>query len=293
MRLGRRLRAFGVYPKGVTGWKWRTQTAIGQSTGATIAVYPAIGKITGDTVQKIIAAVLQNEAQTETVSADLRRFAGGEWTSMAAFKLLHHPPAGKAEKTHSPEHPAMRRLRFDELLRTRLFFGRGVIAPTSGWRRLSAPAADWQKPLIEKIPFSLTTAQEKAIKEVCADLANERPMRRLLQGDVGSGKTAVAAFACLAAAGCGKIAVLMAPTGILANQHYELLSDWLSTSHIRCELLRAILKGKNAKPPWSVFVLAFPVLSSARTPCFKKAWICRRRHWWWWMSNNALAWNSA
>ena len=116
----------------------------------------------------------------------------------------------------------------------------------------------------------MTTAQEKAIKEVCADLANERPMRRLLQGDVGSGKTAVAAFACLAAAGCGKIAVLMAPTGILANQHYELLSDWLSTSHIRCELLAGDIKGKNAKPPWSVFVLAFPVLSSARTPCFKK-----------------------
>ena len=58
-------------------------------------------------------------------------------------------------------------------------------------------------------------------------------------------KRRVAAFACLAAAGCGKIAVLMAPTGILANQHYELLSDWLSTSHIRCELLAGDIKGKK------------------------------------------------
>ena len=246
MRLGRRLRAFGVVSEGRNGLEMahpKLQSA--NQPGRQSAVYPAIGKITGDTVQKIIAAVLQNEAQTETVSADLRRFAGGEWTSMAAFKLLHHPPAGKAEKTHSPEHPAMRRLRFDELLAHQIVLRARRYRADKRLATAIRPAADWQKPLIEKIPFSLTTAQEKAIKEVCADLANERPMRRLLQGDVGSGKTAVAAFACLAAAGCGKIAVLMAPTGILANQHYELLSDWLSTSHIRCELLAGDIKGKK------------------------------------------------
>ena len=143
--------------------------------GRQSAVYPAIGKITGDTVQKIIAAVLQNEAQTETVSADLRRFAGGEWTSMAAFKLLHHPPAGIAEKTHSPEHPAMRRLRFDELLAHQIVLRARRYRADKRLATAIRPAADWQKPLIEKIPFSLTTAQEKAIKEVCADLANERP----------------------------------------------------------------------------------------------------------------------
>ena len=119
---------------------------------------------------------------------------------MAAFKLLHHPPAGKAEKTHSPEHPAMRRLRFDELLAHQIVLRARRYRADKRLATAIRPAADWQKPLIEKIPFSLTTAQEKAIKEVCADLANERPMRRLLQGDVGSGKTAVAAFACLAAA---------------------------------------------------------------------------------------------
>ena len=212
MRLGRRLRAFGVVSEGRNGLEMahpKLQSA--NQPGRQSAVYPAIGKITGDTVQKIIAAVLQNEAQTETVSADLRRFAGGEWTSMAAFKLLHHPPAGKAEKTHSPEHPAMRRLRFDELLAHQIVLRARRYRADKRLATAIRPAADWQKPLIEKIPFSLTTAQEKAIKEVCADLANERPMRRLLQGDVGSGKTAVAAFACLAAAGCGKIAVLMAP----------------------------------------------------------------------------------
>ena len=110
---------------------------------------------------------------------------------------------------------------------------------------------------------------------MCADLANERPMRRLLQGDVGSGKTAVAAFACLAAAGCGKIAVLMAPTGILANQHYELLSDWLSTSHIRCELLAGDIKGKKRKPPWSVFVLGLSRVVIGTHTLFQESVICR------------------
>ena len=95
MRLGRRLRAFGVVSEGRNGLEMahpKLQSA--NQPGRQSAVYPAIGKITGDTVQKIIAAVLQNEAQTETVSADLRRFAGGEWTSMAHLNYsITRPPA--------------------------------------------------------------------------------------------------------------------------------------------------------------------------------------------------------
>ena len=154
MRLGRRLRAFGVVSEGRNGLEMahpKLQSA--NQPGRQSAVYPAIGKITGDTVQKIIAAVLQNEAQTETVSADLRRFAGGEWTSMAAFKLLHHPPAGKAEKTHSPEHPAMRRLRFDELLAHQIVLRARRYRADKRLATAIRPAADWQKPLMRKYRF--------------------------------------------------------------------------------------------------------------------------------------------
>ena len=70
---------------------------------------------------------------------------GGEWTSMAAFKLLHHPPAGKAEKTHSPEHPAMRRLRFDELLAHQIVLRARRYRADKRLATAIRPAADWQK----------------------------------------------------------------------------------------------------------------------------------------------------
>ena len=246
MRLGRKLRAFGTISRKSMALEMahpKLQSA--HQPGQNTAVYPALGKITGATMQKIVTAALQSENFSETVNANFRRFRGGELTFSAAVELLHH--SDSAEHLKNQDHPAWRRLRFDELLAHQIALRARRYRADKQLTPAILPAVGWQKPLIDKLPFSLTKAQQRAIKEVCSDLATTRPMRRLLQGDVGSGKTAVAAFACLAAASCGKISAFMAPTGILANQHYERLSEWLGACDIRCELFTANIKGNKRK----------------------------------------------
>jgi ATP-dependent DNA helicase RecG len=96
-------------------------------------------------------------------------------------------------------------------------------------------------------PFQLTTGQDRAISEIRADLASSIPMNRLLQGDVGSGKTVVAVYALLAAVENGYQAVLMAPTEVLAEQHYLLLRDWLPGDRVKVRLLRGGLSGARRR----------------------------------------------
>ena len=99
--------------------------------------------------------------------------------------------------------------------------------------------------LIEKLPFALTAAQHRALDEILRDLEAPHPMRRLLQGDVGSGKTIVAALAACRAIGCGYQAVVMAPTEILAEQHYRKLSHWLAPLGVRIAWLSGSLKKRE------------------------------------------------
>src|SRR5690606_20189831 len=95
------------------------------------------------------------------------------------------------------------------------------------------------------LPFTLTAAQEKVIAEISADLARDYPMHRLLQGDVGSGKTIVAAFAAAQAVASGRQVAIMAPTEILAEQHFDKLSAWLSPLGVRLSWLTGSLTRKQ------------------------------------------------
>ncbi len=140
-----------------------------------------------------------------------------------AFGMLHEPK-------HEDEHKAgRRRLAYNELLLLQLGVAmkRAYVAD-----RLAAPALKWNPAVHEQItahfPFPLTGAQDRSVKEIAADLQGTVPMNRLLQGDVGAGKTVVALYAMLVAVASGKQALLMAPTELLAEQHYASLSKLLA-----------------------------------------------------------------
>lgn len=157
---------------------------------------------------------------------------------VSALNTLHRPPAGTdAVLLHAGQHPAQQRLALDELLAHHL----SLLKARRQAQRLKAPALPLGSTLLaalrKQLPFPLTQAQSRVIREIGADLAQPRPMQRLLQGDVGSGKTVVAAAAMLSAAGRGYQTALMAPTELLAEQHARTLAPWLEPLGIRLVLL--------------------------------------------------------
>ena len=145
-----------------------------------------------------------------------------------ALRTIHHPPAGTgAESPLDPEHPARRRLAFEELLAHHLALR---LVRRRIDRRHAAPLDRGDtlvRRFVESLPFEPTAAQRRVVREVRADLARARPMHRLVQGDVGAGKTVVAAIAAVAAVASERQVALMAPTELLAEQHFASFRGWL------------------------------------------------------------------
>jgi ATP-dependent DNA helicase RecG len=146
----------------------------------------------------------------------------------SSVKTLHHPPpdaslASLSERTH----PAWQRLKFDELLAQQLSMRLAHQARRARAAPRLSPGKTLTQKLIKSLPFALTRAQHRAFAEISRDLAQPHPMQRLLQGDVGSGKTIVAALAALQAIENGYQCALMAPTEILAEQHFRKIADQL------------------------------------------------------------------
>ena len=144
-----------------------------------------------------------------------------------AIRYLHRPPPdAELDQMQAGKHPCQQRLAFEELLAHYLSLRSlralaetdDAIALVDGSERVSGFIAD--------LPYVLTGAQQRVIDEILGDLSQPHPMMRLIQGDVGSGKTVVAAIACLKAISCGVQAAIMAPTEILAEQHWRNFSDW-------------------------------------------------------------------
>ena len=169
---------------------------------------------------------LDRESPAELLPADIREELEMP-TLVEAIRYLHRPPPD-ADVTQLQEgrHPCQQRLAFEELL-----------AHYLSLRNLRALAASENAPpltggraqvdaFINDLPFTLTNAQARVVGDILDDLARPHPMMRLIQGDVGSGKTIVAAIACLKAISCGVQAAIMAPTEILAEQHWRNFSDW-------------------------------------------------------------------
>lgn len=167
-----------------------------------------------------------------------------------ALSYIHTPPSG-ADVIGLQERsaPAWRRLIFDELLAQQITLRESRAV---AFQRTAPPLAGDDAELVgcflAQLPFNLTNAQRRVTDEILADLAANRPMHRLVQGDVGSGKTVVAALAALRAVASGHQASLMAPTEILAEQHFRKIAAWLEPLGIRTTWLTGRLKTaeKNA-----------------------------------------------
>lgn len=157
-----------------------------------------------------------------------------------ALRKLHHPETPAAI---APEAPAWRRLAFDELFASQLALAlmRSHIKRAPG--RASRGNGRIRQKIAAALPFALTESQKAALRDITADLAAETRMLRLLQGDVGSGKTIVALFAMAAVAEAGRQAALMAPTEILARQHYQTLMKFAEAAGLRLALLTGRDKG--------------------------------------------------
>jgi len=144
-----------------------------------------------------------------------------------AINYLHRPPPdADTKQLLSGTHPCQQRLAFEELLAHYLSLrnlralsaSEDAIALIDGNEDVSG--------FVNDLPFQLTGAQDRVVDDILSDLAEPHPMMRLIQGDVGSGKTVVAAIACVKAVACGVQAAIMAPTEILAEQHWRSFSDW-------------------------------------------------------------------
>ncbi len=208
--------------------------AEGIATGGIIPVYPPIPGVGPNSLRRAMRQAL--EIAGEKVTEYLPE--GAETAPLpGALADVHFPPDTAAlERTRS-------RWIFEEffLYELAMALRRRAATRLGGAGRIEAPP-DVDRRIRARLPFALTAAQERAVTEIHADLASGRPMNRLLQGDVGSGKTAVAFATMLAAVAAGGQAALLVPTETLAEQHFRTISGWLKGSRTECVLLTGSLK---------------------------------------------------
>jgi ATP-dependent DNA helicase RecG len=196
-------------------------------------VYPATQGLTSRVVRKLVQTALPH-APDMPEWQDAAWLAKNRWPNWRdALTALHAPTA---EQDLEPDAPARQRLAYDELLAHQLALARRRRARQITLAPHITPG-DASARLLSVLPFDLTGAQARAVEEIRHDLASGEQMGRLLQGDVGSGKTAVAALALADTAASGFQAALMAPTEILARQHHQRLSPMLEAAGVSSVLL--------------------------------------------------------
>ncbi len=204
-------------------------------------VYPLRAGLTPKVVARAVQAALERAPDLpEWLDPALLRREG--WPSWRAALAAVHAPADA--EALAPQAPARRRLAYDELLANQL----ALAMVRAHMRRLTGRALAGDGRLrtrvLAALPYRLTGAQERALAEIDADMAADRRMLRLLQGDVGSGKTVVALVAMLAAVEAGTQAALMAPTEILARQHFATIQPLAEAAGVRMALLTGRDKGR-------------------------------------------------
>ncbi|MDE2048477.1 MAG: ATP-dependent DNA helicase RecG, partial [Betaproteobacteria bacterium] len=214
-------------------------------------VYPSAAGISQAYLRKAIANALQRTALPETLPAPLLR-ALAMPTLAQALAVLHHPgPDEPLGPLQDRTHPAWLRLKIEELVAQQLSHtqARRARASRRAPRLMPARAATpaLTQRLLEALPFALTPAQQRCVAEITADLQHTQPMHRLLQGDVGSGKTVVAALAAAHCIDAGYQCALMAPTEILAEQHLRKLVQWLQPLGVQVAWLTGSLRAADKR----------------------------------------------
>jgi ATP-dependent DNA helicase RecG len=231
---GTRLRIRGEIKGGFLGWQMVHPTyrpAGGDLPQALTPVYSTVAGLPQAYLRKAVLSGLARADLSETLPPDAPPAPGQAtgWALREALQFLHQPTPDVALATlEDHSHPAWQRLKAEELMAQQL----SQLQSRREHDALRAPAlaavrGGLHEQLLAALPFQLTAAQRRVGEEIAASLAKGRPMHRLLQGDVGSGKTIVAALAAAIAIDAGWQCALMAPTEILAEQHFRKLIGWL------------------------------------------------------------------
>ena len=210
-------------------------------------VYPAIEGLGPISLRRLIGQALDRLPDAEALEllpASMRESL--RLPSLRDALLTVHRPARDADvgALLAGTHPAQQRLALEELLAHHLSLRRQWIALQRDRAFALAGPGVLARQLREGLPFALTGAQQRVFAQLSGDLAKPVPMLRLVQGDVGSGKTVVAALAAMLAIECGRQAALMAPTELLAEQHLVNLRAWLEPLGVRVEWLAGKVTGK-------------------------------------------------
>jgi len=235
---GRRVRVFGEVRNGHLGREIVHPQFAVVTTGTLLPdrltpVYPTTAGLSQDALRKVVGRALAaypgSLAETLPEKLVARRHL---WKFADAVHFLHAPPPRLSPLTQraleARTHPAWTRLKYDELLAQQLSMKAHRKARAAKRAPVLTGTRALTDALLARVPFKLTRAQERVGREIAHDLKRSSPMQRLLQGDVGSGKTIVAALAALQAIESGRQVALMAPTEILAEQHYRKLAHWLA-----------------------------------------------------------------
>ena len=212
-------------------------------------VYPTTAGLAQDTLRKLIARTLSADPArlVDTLPEELVR-RRRLWSFRDAVTFLHAPPPRLSPLTQKAldarTHPAWARLKFDELVAQQLSMKLHRKARAERRASILTGTGDLTRALLARVPFELTRAQQRVAREIAHDLKRATPMQRLLQGDVGAGKTIVAALAALQAIESGRQVAFMAPTEILAEQHYRKLAAWLEGLPVAIAWLSGSLPAK-------------------------------------------------
>lgn len=211
-------------------------------------IYPTTEGLSQQTIQKAINHALENADLHDTLPQEvINKYKLMPFEQ--AINQLHNPTSDtNISGLINQDSQAWQRIKLDELLAQQIAL---INARLARQKQNAIALNDKADSLINKfkdnLPFELTKAQSKVTKEITDDLAQNYPMHRLLQGDVGSGKTVVAAIAILQAVVCNKQAAIMAPTEILAQQHYQKISNWFEPLGINVCLLTSSLTTKQKR----------------------------------------------
>ena len=259
LAVGNRIRVRGELKGGFMGYTMlhpAYRVAGGDLPTALTPIYPTVAGLPQPYLRKAVLAGLARADLTDTFApGDLDRLNHGIghqplWTLRDALQFLHHPtPDASLDTLSDHTHPAWQRLKAEELLAQQIsqLQSRRERATLRAPKLVAHSQGTLHARLLGALPFGLTAAQTRVGAEIATDMARHIPMHRLLQGDVGAGKTVVAALAAATCMDAGWQCALMAPTEILAEQHFRKLLGWLEPLGITTAWLTGTQKAKERR----------------------------------------------
>lgn len=224
-------------------------------------IYPTTQGLSQATLRRFILQALRTlQAEPDGLPASLSQACLG-YSLVQALQTLHQPPPDTPPELLLEQHPARLRLILEELLAYQLGLRRKQWHPMPLTAPILLVDSSLQQQFLSGLAFAPTSAQQRVVAEIVRDLAQTSPMRRLVQGDVGSGKTLVAALAALPALAAGKQVALMAPTELLARQHAATFEAWLRPLGLESVLILGSQTKKQRRQALEQLALAQPMLA--------------------------------